>query len=189
MRRRALLTSTVSLAALAGCVNPFASTESYPETSETTSAVADVPCPDRFDTRHTVCSDPPSHGPPVSLTVEPRTLNLNADGVPSVRATLRNETSDQIALPVRELRRYSDGKWMSKTGWGGDTAPTLAAGETMAWDLSPRTHPTPSGVQSVVHEFRPGNWAFTVVVELTPEIEGHQDIELSSVFTVIEAGD
>lgn len=123
------------------------------------------------------------------VTPSQRTLDLTAGGVPAIRLTVANESRNEIALPVRELRRFEDGAWQTVTGRQGREMPTVASGETISWSLSKQVHPTPMGIVPVVYEFDPGTWAFTVVVELTPEHEGMQDLELSTVFEVKGYGD
>lgn len=195
MQRRALLArghamlSSAALVTLAGCSNPFSSTESYPETQETEVEGVDRPCPNRFDTSHTICSTSPAEGPQVSLTTNSRTMNFAASGVPATRVTITNDTRDEVALLIKELRRFEDGAWQPVTAWDDNTVVALARGETKTWSLSPRVHPTPSTVEPVVHDFEPGDWAFTVAVELTPEHAGQQAIELSTGFTVVDSGD
>lgn len=199
MRRRALLSSTATLTAtslgaaalggLAGCAALGGS--EYEFQTEQSSRLDDVPCPNYYDTKGTTCGSPPAGAPPSSLTLDGRTINRNSSGgtVSATTATLENGLGRAIGIPVQALQRYTGDEWRHVTGWSGDGMKQVPAGGTWQWSLSVRQHPTPTGVVPVVHDFAPGVWAYTVVVDLAPDEERLADVECSAVFTVIESGD
>lgn len=199
MRRRALLSGTAAFAAtplaatalggLAGCA--ALDRPEYEFQTEQSSHLDDVPCPNYFDTKGTICGASPNGVPPVSLTLDDQTINRNATGgtVSAITASLENDLDRAVGIPVQALQRYSGDEWRHVTGWSGDGMKQVRAGETWQWSLSVQQHPTPTGVVPVVHDFAPGVWAYTVVVDLAPDDPHLEDIECSAVFTVIESGD
>lgn len=199
MRRRALLSTTVgfamaplgatALGALAGCA--ALDRPEYEFVTEQSSHLDTVPCPNYYDTAGTTCGPPPGDGPPISLTLDARTINRNPSGdtVTATTATLENGLERAVAVPVQALQRYRDGQWYHVTEWSADETKQVPAGGTLQWSISIRQHPTPNGVVPIVHDLDLGVWAYTVVVDLKPDDPQLEDIECSAVFTVIEAGD
>lgn len=188
MRRRALLASATMVLPLTGCAM-LTGNKQYESVTETDSGRESVPCPNYFNsTESTVCGTPPEGAPPVSLTLDEGELRIGSDGEsPStIVATFENGLFQPIGLAMQALQRYEDDEWRHVTGWSGDGLRAIDAGSSLRWSLSTDPHDTTNDVAPLVHGFEPGTWAYTLIVDVAPDIDRRSDVELSAVFSVVE---